>query len=67
MKVVNTIILFFISTLLYSQGDLKELLSYIETNQKQLSNFESYKKNSDSVVYCNQFDFLDFTYKKSKN
>ncbi|VXC38446.1 hypothetical protein FLAVO9AF_910008 [Flavobacterium sp. 9AF] len=45
MKLVNTIILFFISTLLYSQGELKELLNYIETNQKQLSDFESYEKN----------------------
>ena len=66
MRLLNTIILFFISTLLYSQSELKELLNYIETNQKQLSDFENYEKNSDSVVYCNQFNFLDFTFKEIK-
>uniref|UniRef100_UPI004048B5A2 hypothetical protein n=1 Tax=Flavobacterium sp. TaxID=239 RepID=UPI004048B5A2 len=66
MRVLNTIIIFFISNLLYSQSELKELLNYIETNQKQLSDFESYEKISDTIVYCNQFNFLDFTYKNTK-
>ena len=64
MKTINTVILFFLTTLLYSQAELKELLAYVDINKKDV--FKNYEKNSDSIVYCNDFNFSDFSYEKSE-